>query len=162
MGELEIKQDLLHEKREWLVERIGWCIMGLLILAALLGLLGNGPLSSKIEGDKNSLLWVEYDRYGRYQAPAILKIHLKAGSSQAGQARVSVNRDYIENMEIQNIEPEPYKVEAGRDRLTYSFNISDPTQSTAVAFHLKANKYGSMPVRINLENGPELNFSQFF
>jgi hypothetical protein len=42
-GDLEIQEDLPFQRREWLVERVAWGVMALLIVAALLGLFGTGP-----------------------------------------------------------------------------------------------------------------------
>ncbi len=43
--EQESIEDLTYQVRSWRIERAGQVLMGLFILAALLGLLGGGPLS---------------------------------------------------------------------------------------------------------------------
>ena len=46
--ELQIEQDMGFQRTEWVVQRAGWVGMALLILAALVGLLGRGPLSAAV------------------------------------------------------------------------------------------------------------------
>lgn len=42
---LEIEEDLRLQHRLWTAERVGWLMVGVLVLAALAGLFGTGPLS---------------------------------------------------------------------------------------------------------------------
>lgn len=162
VGDLEISQDLAHERREWAIERVGWVVMALLLLAALAGLTGPGPLSRATAADNSSALRVEYNRFERYQSPVMLRVHLGPGAAPDGKARLWLSRDYVENVELRHIDPEPESVEAASDRLVYTFNLPDPAQPTAVTYHLEPNEYGRRPVRIGLAGGPELQFSQFF
>jgi hypothetical protein len=162
VGDLEITQDLPHERLEWRLERIGWSVMALVLLAALAGLLGPGPLSRATAGEPGAPLWVEYHRFARYQAPAMLRVHLGPGTARAGQARLWLNRDYVEHIELLHIDPEPEKVEVLPDRLLYIFNVPDPARPTAVTYYFEANTYGHLPLRVGLEAGPQLAVSQFY
>lgn len=162
VGDLEINQDLPHERLEWRIERVGWAAMALILSAALAGLLGPGPLSSAMAGERGSALWVEYNRFERYQAPAMLRVHLGPGAARDGRARLWLSREYVENIELHHIDPEPESVEAGPDLFVYTFNLTDPTRPAAVTFHLEANKFWRAPVGVGLDGGPRLNFSQFF
>jgi hypothetical protein len=46
IGDLEIRQDLSFERRDWMMQRLGWAVIGLLILAGLTGLTGSsGPMT---------------------------------------------------------------------------------------------------------------------
>ena len=42
--ELEIDEDIALENKSWTAERVAWVLMGLLLLAVLLGFTGNGGL----------------------------------------------------------------------------------------------------------------------
>jgi len=161
VGDLEISQDLAHERREWMIERVGWAAMALLLSAALVGLLGPGPLSGATAGDGGSTLWVEYNRFERYQAPAMLRVHLGPGAARDGKVRLWLSRRYVENVELRHVDPEPDRVEVMHDRLIYTFNVPDPHRPTAVTYHLEANAFWSMPVGIGLEGGEHVAFTQF-
>jgi hypothetical protein len=162
VGDLEISQDLQFQQREWKVETVGWIIMALLLIAALLGLLGSGPLSSQTAGERDSDLWVEYNRFTRYQAPESLKVHVRPVGGSDGQARLWLNREFANKVELNDIEPEPERVEAWPDRLVYVFNLPEPGQVSTLIFHYEADEFGPTPVHLGLEGGPELNFNQFY
>jgi hypothetical protein len=45
-SQFQIDEDLNFQRREWKIQRAGWVTMALVIIAALLGVFGAGPLSS--------------------------------------------------------------------------------------------------------------------
>ena len=160
VGDLEVNQDLKHQRLEWKVERAGWIVMALFILAALAGLLGRGPLSDSVAGERGSRLWAEYQRFARYQAPAIIRVHLTPGDSPEGKVRLRLNRDFIERIELRLVDPEPEIVAADAGGMVYTFLLA-AGQPTTVTYHLEANAFGSLPVSLAVEGGDALSFRQF-
>lgn len=136
--------------------------MALIVILALMGLLGLGPLSTATAGYPNGSLWVEYNRFDRAASPTFLKVHARTNSDSPGQVRFWVDRAFMEMVELQKVTPEPERVEAGVDRLTYVLNASRaPGQDVAVMFVYEYRCFGRRPVRIGLEHRPELSFNQF-
>jgi hypothetical protein len=161
IGDLEIAQDMPHQRLAWKIERVGWLLMALLLLAALVGLLGPGLLSDATAGQRGSALSVEYSRFERYQSPNQLRVQIGAVATQGGKANLWFNREFIENIELRHIDPEPENVEAAADRFTYSFNLH-PGQSSGVTLHFEPNKFGHMPIRVGTSAGAEISFWQFY
>ncbi len=160
VGRLEVGQDLDFQRREWLVERVGWAAMALLILAGLLGLLGGGPLARATAGDRGGPVWLEYDRFERYRSPATLRLHLSARQWPEGRARVRLSREYLEGVQVERVVPEPESIEAGPDWFTYVLRVTDPTRPPAVTFDVKPERLWRLEGRIGLADGPELRFGQ--
>jgi len=158
-ADLEIGQDLEHEKRSWLVQRAFSILMVLAILAALAGAVGSGPLSHRVLTQSGGSLSVEYERFIRFTGPHELVVRL--APAQGGSARVWLGRDYLEEMEIENVVPEPEHVEAGADRLMYVFPLVSPGNPTAVTFHLKPHHIGPTTATVGRDGEPPLRFRQF-
>lgn len=161
VGELEIAQDLDYQRRSWVVQRVGWVVMALATLAALLGLFGGGPLSRATVGEQNEPLSVEYDRFGRLQSQTTLRVNLGPDAGRERKVSVWLNREYLEGFQIQQVTPQPERVEAGSERLTYVFQLSKSNQPTAVTFYLQPEHIGSVPGQVGLVEGQTLNFTQF-
>jgi hypothetical protein len=159
--DLEINEDLDFERRTWTVERLGWVVMAMVGLAALIGLLGPGPLSKTIAGEEGGPLWLEYSRFGHFKAPLMLRIYLGPHAGEHGPARLWLGRDYLESVQVESVTPPPVHVEAGPEQLTYVFALSEPTRSMAVTFSLKAEQIGRQRGCVGLINGPTLCFRQF-
>jgi hypothetical protein len=161
VGDLEIDQDLDFQQRSWMVQGIGWVVMPLIVLAALLGLLGSGPLSSATAGSEAGPLWLEYDRFGHHQGPMTLRFHLGAKAVSEGMARLWLSQDYVEKIQIEQVTPEPERVEMSSGGLTYIFPVTEPNQEMIVTFYLKPDKFGPLTGQVGLVEGQSLHFNQF-
>lgn len=161
VGDLEINQDMDHERRAWAVRRIAWIAITLLILATLAGLFGSGPLSRTEAGRRGGPLFLEYQKFSRFTAPDELTVHLGPGAARGREARIWIGRPFLEEMEIESVVPEPERVEAGPDRYVFVFPLTRPGSAATFNFHLQAQTIGPLPGRIGLEGGPELSFQQF-
>ena len=66
---LEITEDMSFQNLTWKIQRIGWVIMFILVLLALLGLFGDGLLADTTAGSSEAGLSIEYPRYERAFSP---------------------------------------------------------------------------------------------
>lgn len=160
VGDLEIGQDLKFQRREWTIQRIGWVVMALIAVAALLGLFGGGPLSEGSASAEDGSLELAHARLDRKRSPSELRLTIAGGTAQDGEVRVWLALPYLAGVEIQQIQPEPEQVEAGADRLVYVFRVSDPNQPAEVVFQLEHGTFGLKTGRVGLDGGPELEFRQ--
>lgn len=158
-GDLQIDQDLDAQRHHWIAERVGWTVITLVILAALLGLFGSGWLSEASVGTPEGALRLEYSRFGRFLAPMTLRLHLGPDVIHEGRVSIWLNRDYIEAAQVQRILPPPDAVEAGADRLTYGLRVSGGP--TAVTIYLEPDRVGSLSGQIGLAGHKPLRFDQF-
>jgi hypothetical protein len=160
-GDLEIEQDLDFERQSWTIERVGWVAMAMVGLAALAGLLGPGPLSETTAGVQGGPLWLEYSRFGRFRAPLTLRVHLGPNADQQGPVRVWLSREYLEAVQIEQVSPQPQQVEAGLERITYVFAVSEPSRSIVATFALKTARFGRQRGCVGIGDDPILCFRQF-
>lgn len=146
---LQVEQDERFFRRNWIIQRIGWIAMALIIVAGLLGLFGApGPLS-RARASRGPIE-VEFDRLVRMNAPS--EIHIDVGSSGPRFA-VSLNRDFVDAVEIRSITPSPKSVEIRNDRVLYTFEAG---RSPRVTYSIEYLKMGAREGRIGLEGGPSL------
>jgi hypothetical protein len=160
VGAIEVGQDLPFLQRAWKVQRVGWVVMLLIAMAAVLGLFGRGPLASATVGEPGASLRMEYDRFTRHASPTRLKVLLAAGAAEGDKARVWVDREYLQGVDIEQIIPEPESVSAAGEGLIYVFPIADPERPTAILFSIKPDDFGYRSGAIGLADGPRLRFSQ--
>jgi hypothetical protein len=157
----EIEQDLSFTRREWAVQRVGWGVMGLIVTLALLGVFSSGPLSHTTVTSADARVSLQHDQFVRYLAPTVLQVHLRPEVNRDRQTRLWLDRRYLQGVEVQQITPQPQRVEAAAERFTYVFNLTASEQPATVTFHVQANTMGSLSGRVGLGNGPPLSFSQF-
>jgi hypothetical protein len=158
---LEIDEDIQQQCKVWRIERICWCVMALLILAALTGLLGHGPLSSTTFDDPASGLLVQYERFERANAPTSFRIQVKSQEGESMDTRISLGSEFFSKVEVSRIEPEPAGVEVWPDHLTYEFSRPDTANPATIRVHYKPLDFGRIEIEMGLEGFPTRTFSQF-
>lgn len=151
-GRTTLRRDdhIEFERKSWRAERVGWVVMTLVIVAALAGLFGNGPLSRANATSGN--LHVEYERFLRHQARAEVRI---AARSEGNELRVWISRGYAEGMEIHQIAPEPARVEMHADRLVYVFASDEESGPREVMFRFDVAKPWRLEGEIGVEGSEE-------
>lgn len=159
VGDLEGDRDLRFQEREWLVQRAGWLAMLAIIVAALLGLLGAGPLSSTTA--ETGPLQVQYSRFERRHAPAELEVSIAGIPADQDQVDLWLASDYLEHIEITSFIPEPESVIEAGDRVVYRFNITNQAGLSLIRIALEPDDPGPSTGRIGVVGGPELEIWQF-
>lgn len=156
---LQLHQNMAHQRREWRVQRIGWALMALLLLAALLGLLGPGPLSRTTAAA--GALRVEYNRFEHMQAPSEMRIGLPADAVDGGTVRLRLSRAFVENVQLERIDPQPRANAADGDGFVYEFDTRQSRVPVDVIVRYQYQAFGRMPVRVAIEGGPAMSFEQW-
>src|SRR5215218_6554512 len=96
--------DAKERRRTVLVHRIGVSIFTLLLVAALAGLVGKGPLSKVKAASDGGELQVEHLRFNRYEGPTDLKIHIAASATSNAVLPLQLSRTFVDKVEIERIE----------------------------------------------------------
>jgi hypothetical protein len=100
-----IKEDMRFQRATWRVERIGWILLWLIMILALLGLFSEGPLSTTSVESPAGDLRVTYGRFQRSGAPAEVKLEASPKNGQEVVIRVSATM--LDAFAIESISPRP-------------------------------------------------------
>jgi hypothetical protein len=147
---LEINEDLTFQKRQWHFQRLGWGVLGLILVLGLLGLLGDGWLSHRKVLQRGVSL--EYNYFLRRGKPTVLHIEV-VGTS--GRTEVSFEH-YLEKFRLENVTPEPSQTALSSETYTYSFEGS----GAALEFYLLPSHVGKVSGRVSV-NGTSIDVRQF-
>ena len=139
-----IKDEISLHRIGWIIQRIGWCLMFAFLIAAVLGLFGEGLLSKKkLQAGNISL---EYQRFGRYEHGMNITIQ----SKQENISTVAIPQDYLKNFRLSTIVPEPARQVASAGNVNYQFEGAEnrmitfylnPIQRKTVEGIFRANAY---------------------
>ena len=159
VGSLEIAQDLDFQQREWVVQRVAWWIVVAILLAAIVGLLGAGPLSHASAA--SGPLELDYDRFMRRRAPSQYELVVAPGTAVEGEVALWLDDALLEKVDVERVMPEPSEMEAGADRVVYRFVVADPEQPARITFHLEPDEPGAVRGGIGIVDGAEVSINQF-
>jgi hypothetical protein len=141
---------------KWRVERAGLVAMALVIVAALTGLTGGGPLSRAQARTADGRLTLEYERFMRWDAPAPLRLRFDASAADGGEIRVWLDRGYLRDVKIERVVPEPQKVQLGAGRVTYVFPSAGGSAGDTVTMYVEPQSVGAVSLRAGLAGGRAL------
>ncbi|MDQ2656315.1 MAG: hypothetical protein M3Y60_02760 [Bacteroidota bacterium] len=129
---LEIDEDIDLHETGWIIQRIGWGLMLLVLILATLGLFGNGLLSEiKLVAGNTTVL---YHKFLRSEADTEMEV---VTHDVGGKVRIVLSPDFIDLYKFDRITPEPssQKVEngytilefpaKGQARLVFFFSIRE-------------------------------------
>lgn len=161
VGDLELDQDLSYQQRLWAVQRVGWFVMAAIVLAGALGLFGAGWLSQAQVGSASDPLWIEYERFGRFETRTQMKIYVARQRQPSQEVRLLLDRDYAQKVQIEEILPTPTAIATRSNQWIYSFKTLGTEEPLSIQIALKPETIGAVKGTVALEQGRALHFSQF-
>lgn len=142
VGDLEIDDDPAFSRVSWVVKRVGWALMLLLVAAAAVGLFGEGPLSDtrKRAGDH----WIRYERFGRLQAPVRIEVHPGPSAVRDGVVEIGFDGELVGRVEIESVTPAPLEGGIGEDTYLYRFAAPAEINPPPVLFRVSPHTIGRL------------------
>jgi hypothetical protein len=141
---LELEDSIDLHKRGWVIQRFFWAFFILFLLAAALGLFGNG-LMSKVEVKAGNST-IEYERFGRYSNLMNIKFY----GPDSGISEISFPLEYMNHFKIEKVFPKPESETQKDGRLIYRF---DKDNSYKINVELKPEEYGFINNNIRVNKG---------
>ena len=154
--ELEVGYDEAFEKKWRRIELSSHGLMLLIVLAALAGLFGQGPLSHRTHQTPDGRLAVDFEPLARFGTTTQVTLHLSSSDpadSAPNPVRVFVSSALIEPLGLQQVIPEPVSTEPAGGGVIYTFNILSGKDSGLVRFQLMPSTIG--PIRVDAHQGDE-------
>ena len=158
---LDLPQDEPFQKREWKIQRVGWALWGLVLVAALAGLLGTGPLSHAEVSAPDGSVIVKYDRFLHYHQPSVLEVLVPSRGQDDSPLRLKVSRTFLDRVQIVRIEPEPDEQQVADDGIVYTFAKEGTPELSKLLFHFEFEQFGSSNGLVELMNGGSADLQQF-
>ncbi|TLU71675.1 hypothetical protein [Lichenicoccus roseus] len=165
-NELEVGFNADFEKRWHGAELVGRVLMMMFVLAAVTGLLGNGPLdhhtllSSPEALPADSRLAIDYEPAVRYGTGTQITFHLGARSG-ADTVRLFLGSNIVEPFGLQQIAPQPQRSVATHDGMVLTFPVPPGASDVLVRVMAKPGTVGPVGLLAREDDGVELRWRQW-
>lgn len=150
------------QRRKWVVDRVAWAITALILVAAVLGLWGSGPLNRTEATSADGQLSVTYDRFARHLGSSTLEVRIGPEAAVNGTVGLEIDSEFLLDNQIRSTTPEPATVTARGDFLVYEFPVESPEAMT-VRFDLRPDPdawAALQEVRVRIAPGRHVQFRQ--
>ena len=151
---LQTEADLGVQRRTWRIQRIGWVVFAVLVVAALAGLFGSGPLSKTEAGSQTSGLRVEYERFARLHAPTDLVIRANRRLARNDELAIVLSGDALDGLELQSTMPPPDGTAVVPDAVVLHFRTDRQPGELKIVLHAKPRQVGLLNAQIAVRDGP--------
>jgi hypothetical protein len=160
-GGLQLDEDIIGQERAWRLERFGWAVMAVTVLAALVGLFGPGPLSHSNASSPDGTLQVQYERFVRMGDTLEMQVQVSGPLARRDELRLRVGAGILEAFQVQQLTPEPSEsLPTGEDAILV-YMLSGQDDQVTVTFNLQPQAIGPTASHIEVTGGPIVEFSQF-
>jgi hypothetical protein len=153
----EFQAEEKFHRREWLVQRIAWGLLILVIAAGLAGLFGSGPLSKRTMATASGT--IEIDRFARRRASEEWRIQPIQAAQEGSQLELRISSSFLERYEIAAIVPEPASTTLDGSDVVFVFDA--PAARGTVAFHVEPEHIGRSEGSFVLNDSEPLLIRQF-
>jgi hypothetical protein len=141
-GGFELEADARIERRSWRLQRTAWLLAIFILIAAVVGLFGNGPLSNLQLQNSDGTLQLHLKRFTHTESPTRLTIRARTFENQE-HLRLWVSQPFLSAMHIEHIAPVPDVQTADADRTIFDFHIvASHAHDVVIEFDLEPNEIG--------------------
>jgi len=162
--ELELRDDPAFQRSVHWFELVGRTTMTLLVLATLLGIFGRGYLSYAGTSTDDGSLSCHFERFGRMQSTMDIELDIERSSASEGSddiVELWVDREWLDDMKIDHLTPQPWRVHTAGDHYLYEFLFRPGDRDGHIQLSLQPERYGRMRGKFSLNNGERLSFTQW-
>jgi hypothetical protein len=143
-----------------MIQRVGWSVLLVVVIAALAGLIGHGALSSKVAVSPDGNVRLEYEKYLHYAEKNTLELSVDLAGS-GDELRITLGREWLDKAVIQRIMPEPVREELGDAENVFVFRAGPGGGSKSIRIHFEPHAYGSARGTLRVNGSAALDFEQF-
>ncbi|MDP3327944.1 hypothetical protein [Parvibaculum sp.] len=153
-----VHEDMELQRTTWWVQRCGWAVLGLLVIASLLGLFSQGPLSTASTTGASGRMEVTYDRFGRNGASTRVTIVVRDGGG--GETAITFSKALMDAFAVDTVHPAPREERSTPDGTEFVF-ASAGGGPHRVYFDVRPESSGLIRGEISLPSGPRARLTQF-
>ncbi|MBA1204130.1 hypothetical protein G7009_20630 [Pseudomonas capeferrum] len=153
-----VEEDMRRQHRAWRFERLGWYGLVLIVVMALAGVFGHGPLSEQSVASVDGRLQVDYQRFSRNGSVENLKIRVKGQPS--AQVALLLDGPLVREATIETLQPEPLMSQSqGRALLLHL--ATDAEGEAALYLSLQYEGIGPLRARARVGSTSAVTFTTF-
>lgn len=162
---LEVRQHERFQQREWRFERVGWALVGLFVVAGLLGFLGKGPFSWATARSESGWVAVEYQRINHHEADDAITLQFAPEAVQNDTITVEFTGSWISGVDRQGISPQPSDELLTPGGVALEFPVDragtpETGRALNVTITFRAQEYGALSGEVSVA-AERASFSQF-
>ncbi|QGG95742.1 hypothetical protein [Actinomarinicola tropica] len=159
--DLDVLEDMRFQEGDWRRERVGWAVMVLIVIGAVLGAFGHGLLGYRTATSADGGVAVTHEAVAR--RGGVTDIEVRVDPDLAGDAlQLHLSTSYLERVQVETITPQPSDAVPSGDGITFEFTTDDvdPGTDIVIRFGIRPDTVGVARGEVGLVGGPSMDIDQ--
>jgi hypothetical protein len=156
---LEVSEDLPFQRRWWRIQRVGWVAMLLVIISAVAGAFGDGPLSTVYHSSASGRIEVIFDRIVRRSSPQEITFQVRIADGE-GPVILRAPRAFFQHSQLDHVYPQPLRSETDAGYWAFHFAPASGSSALWIRLELQTTEAGRQSGIFTVDQ-EELVISQF-
>ena len=154
-----IKENMPWQRLEWHIQRFGFVLLALVVVAGAAGLFSKGWLSNRSVTSVDKRLSVEYERFGRRESNMDMTLRLHQLSGEYYEIRL--RGPQLDNIQLQTLQPQPDEAWSTQDSLVMRWHRRADQQDATLWIGSQPQDFGRYHLTVTLDDRSSVRFSQF-
>lgn len=133
---LQLDDEIELHQTGWIIQRIGWALIVLVVIAAAFGFFGTGPVSRKEVSDSENT--IRYERFARYESPMNVLVFT---SGEGEVVNISISQTYLNSLRLDKITPSPSSQRIENGMTIFTFPVNGPA---TINFFVQPTRAGTI------------------
>jgi hypothetical protein len=142
------QEDMKFQRRTWLVERLGWIVMAVLVAAGLAGAFFHGPASYTQASSADRAIAVDYERFAHKTTRTHFVFRVKAPIGE--EVLLRIGPSFPDTYDIDAMQPRPLRMHSGRQGLEWVFG-SPGNGDLSLFVAGRAKRFGFMSAQVEVQ-----------
>lgn len=142
------------------VQRCCWCAAALILVAALLGLFGQGPLVHQRVSSADDSVKVEYYTVERYGSPTKMTFHMHRSALSDEQLQLRISKRFCDETSLENIVPLPIKSTIEGNDVVYTFAVHG-VNDIKIVLRYKHEEPGDLAFEVGIPGRASIALQQY-
>jgi hypothetical protein len=147
-------------RKQFLAERAGWAAMALYLAWAVLGGFGDGWVSKRRASNAAGSCTVDYQRFGRRDAPFELRLWMELDEPR-DRIALHLNREFLDRVKIERVTPAYQSIEADSSGVALLFMVEPEPGAYTFTIEYKPQHVGALHAVLQAEREAEVALDQF-
>jgi hypothetical protein len=152
--------DFEFHRKQFLAERVGWTAMALYLVWALLGGFGDGWVSKRQESNAAESCVIDYERFGRRDAPFALRVRLQLAAPR-DRVTLHLNREFFDGVKIERVTPAYESMESDAHGAALVFVVEPRPGEHIFTIEYKPQHLGTVHAMVRPGQESAVAFDQF-
>lgn len=153
-----VHEDMRMQQSVWTFERVGWYALVIIVLLALAGVFGNGPLSNAEAVSADGKLRVQYQRLSRTGTVDTLRIMVQGSAGKP--LTVTLDGTLFREASIETMQPAPLSSMSKGQALLLQLGTSNDGLAT-LYLTVRSEYVGTLRGMVEADPGTAVSLSTF-